>query len=156
MTDVVPPKNGSAEVVDGGIIYTPKDSFRGEETISVVVLTPQGETETVAVTVAVGKEQSIITRWTAPKRLKPGMNWFGPGTFMTNTNQMATVSAECSILQRKVSTNSAPTCTVVAGKEGTYIDVKVYEPTGVEVTISAPAKGKYRPLKETYFYRVNP
>lgn len=156
ITDVTPPKNGSAEVRDGDVIYTPNDKFRGEERIAVQVLTPTGETIETTVVVVVGKEQKIVTDWTAPKRLKPGMNWFGPGTFMTNANQPAKVTATCSILLRKVSDNPPPVCDVVAGKEGTYINVKVYEPTGIEVKITAPKKGKYRPLEQKFLYRVNP
>jgi hypothetical protein len=156
ITSVDPPKNGTAKVVDGDIVYTPKDSFRGEEKITVVVVTPTGDTQDVTVTVAVGKEQKVITRWTAPKKLKPGMNHFGPGTFMTNANQMATVEVNCSIIKRWVSPNPDPKCSVVAGKEGTYIDITVYEPTAVEVVISAPKKGKYAPMEQKYVYRVNP
>jgi hypothetical protein len=156
ITAVDPPKNGTAKVVDGTVIYTPKESFIGEEKISLVVLTPAGDTQDVVVTVAVGKEQKVVTRWTAPKKLKPGMNQFGPGTFMTNAGQIAKVSADCSIIRKWVSPNPSPTCEVLAGKEGTYIDVTVYEPTEVEVTLTAPKKGKYAPLEDTYTYRINP
>jgi hypothetical protein len=156
ITAVDPPKNGTAKVVDGTVIYTPKESFIGEEKISLVVLTPAGDTQDVVVTVAVGKEQKVVTRWTAPKKLKPGMNQFGPGTFMTNAGQIAKVSADCSIIRKWISPNPSPTCEVLAGKEGTYIDVTVHEPTVVEVTLTAPKKGKYAPLEDTYTYRVNP
>ncbi len=156
VTAVDPPQNGTAKVVDGTVIYTPKEGFIGEEKISVAVLTPAGETQDVVVTVAVGKEQKVITRWTAPKKLKPGINQFGPGTFMTNAGQVAKVSADCSIIRKWNSPNPSPKCEVIAGKEGTYIDVSVYEPSVVEVTLTAPQKGKYAPLEETFTYRVNP
>jgi hypothetical protein len=138
------------------VTYTPNDNFRGEDQIAVAVVTPQGQTQQVVVAVGVGKKQKLITQWSAPKRLKQGMNWFGPGTFMTNAHQMATVSADCSALLRVAAGKPAPSCTVIAGKEGTYIDIKVYEPTGIEVTISASKKGKYAPLEEKFFYRVSP
>ena len=156
ITAVDPPQNGTAKVVDGTVIYTPKDSFRGEEKISVVVLTSAGDTQDVVVTIAVGKEQKVVTRWAAPNKLKPGVNHFGPGTFMTNAGQAAKVSADCSIIRKWNSPNPSPTCEVLAGKEGTYIDVTVYEPTLVEITLSAPKNGKYAPLEETFTYRVNP
>lgn len=75
---------------------------------------------------------------------------------MTNAGQQAKVSAKCSILQRRISDNPPPTCSVTVGKEGTFLNVTVFEPTGVEVAISAPKRGKYAPLKDTYFYRVSP
>ena len=156
ITSVDPPGNGTAKVVNGDVVYTPKDGFRGEERLTVEVLTPTGETKDVTVTVAVGKEQKVITRWTAPKKLTAGMNHFGPGTFMTNANQVAEVAVNCTIIKRWVSPNPDPDCTVVAGKEGTYIDVTVYEPTAVEVLITAPKKGKYAPMEQKYVYRVNP
>jgi len=156
ITSVDPPGNGTAKVVNGDVVYTPKDGFRGEERLTVEVLTPTGEIKDVTVTVAVGKEQKVITRWTAPKKFTPGMNLFGPGTFMTNANQVAAVAVNCTIIKRWVSPNPDPECTVVAGKEGTYIDITVYEPTAVEVLITAPKKGKYAPMEQKYVYRVNP
>ena len=156
ITDVEQPRNGTAEVRDGEILYTPDRGFRGEERITVIVTTPEGTTEEVVVKVVVGTEQKVITRWTAPKKLVPGVNRFGPGTFMTNAGQVAKVTAKCSILRRMISDNPPPKCSVIVGKEGTLIDVTVYEPTGIEVTLSAPKKGKYAPLKDTYLYRVSP
>ena len=150
------PKNGTAEIRNGDLIYTPAEDFRGEERISVVIQTPEGTTETVKVTVAVGKEQTLATDWTAPKRLKPGVHQFGPSTFITNANQAAKVSVTCSIIKKWVSPNPAPVCEVVPGKGGTYLSLTVYEPTFVEVTLKAPKKGKYRPMEEKYSYRVNP
>lgn len=156
ITDVEEPRNGTVEIRDGEIIYTPDRGFRGEERISVTVTTPEGTTKQVVLTVVVGSEQKVITRWTAPKTLKVGTNRFGPGTFVTNAGQVATVDVKCSILRRMISDNPPPKCSVIAGKEGTLISLSVYEPTGVEVTLSAPKKGKYAPLDTSYFYRVSP
>jgi len=156
ITDASDPDNGTVEVRDGDVIYTPKPGFIGDETITVIVRTPEGTEQEATVTVSVGKAQTIITKWTAPKKLVNGSNRFGPGTFITNAGQVAKVSAKCSILQKWVSPNPDPVCSVVAGKEGTYINVKVYEPTAVTVMLSAPKKGGYKPMKETYVYRVNP
>jgi len=156
ITDVDPPKNGTAEVRNGDVIYTPDPGFIGEERISVTVVTPTGETQTTVVTVAVGKEQKIITRWTPPKKLVNGMNHFAPGTLMTNAMQPVKVSVKCELILRNISGNPAPKCSVIAGKEGTYISVKAYDPTAVIVTLSAPKKGAYRAFTQELVYRVNP
>lgn len=156
ITDVEEPVNGTADIRNGDVIFTPKPGFIGEETIKVIVRTPEGTEQETTVTVSVGKEQTVITKWSAPKKLVKGTNRFGPGTFITNANQVAKVSAKCTILQKWVSPNPDPVCTVTVGKEGTYINVKVYEPTAVEVVLSAPKKGNYKPMKQSYVYRVNP
>lgn len=156
ITDVEEPVNGTADIRNGDVIFTPKPGFIGDETITVTVRTPEGTDQETTVTVSVGKEQTVITKWSAPKKLVKGTNHFGPGTFITNANQVAKVSAKCSILQKWVSPNPDPVCTVTVGKEGTYINVKVYEPTVVEVMLTAPKKGNYKPMKQSYVYRVNP
>ena len=40
------------------------------------------------------------------------------------------------------------------GKNGTYINMRVYEPTSVIVTMTAPKKGKHLRLDEEFAYRV--
>ena len=40
------------------------------------------------------------------------------------------------------------------GKNGTYINMRVYEPTSVIVTMTAPKNGKHLPLDEEFAYRV--
>ena len=156
ITEVEQPKNGTAEVRDGDVIYTPDPGFIGEERISITVVTPSGETQTTTVTVAVGKEQKNNTRWKAPKTLINGMNYFGPGTLMTNAMNPVRVSVKCELILRIATDNPPPKCSVIPGKEGTYISVKAYDPTAVIVTLSAPATGKYRALKQELVYRVNP
>ncbi len=156
ITSVEEPDNGTVVLRGGDVIFTPTPGFIGEEKITVIVRTPEGTEQETTVTVSVGKEQTVITKWTAPKKLTSGSNRFGPGTFITNANQVAKVSASCSILQKWVSPNPKPVCAITVGKEGTFINVKVYEPTMVEVVLSAPKKGTYKPMKQKYVYRVNP
>ena len=156
ITDVTPVENGKVLISGGDIVFTPEAGFRGIQEITLVVTNPSGVSTEVSVSVKVGKDQVIITNWNAPKRLAPGLTWFGPGTFMTNAGQIAKVGVDCSIIRKWNSPNPSPICEVLAGKEGTYISLKLYEPTLVEVTLTAPKKGKYAPLEETFTYRVNP
>lgn len=155
ITEVEPNRDGRVSVIDDEIAFTPKPGFIGDTVITFTVTTPEGDEQVAEVRVRVGKEQKVITRWSAPKRLKQGANHFGPGTFMTNANQVAKVQVECLRILRNISGQPDPQCSVVVGKEGTIINVKVYEPTAVVVTLTAPKKGKYLPLDEEYLYRVD-
>ena len=154
VTNVEPNDDGKVSVKDGEVVFDPNDGFIGDTEVRFTVVTPDGQEQEAVVTVSVGKEQRIITRWTAPKRLIDGLNKFGPGTFMTNAMQPAEVGVECLRILRINSGKPDPKCSVVVGKDGTYISVKTYEPTAVIVTLSAPTKGKFRPLDEDFVYRV--
>jgi hypothetical protein len=158
ITDVEEPKNGTAEVRNGEVIFTPDPGFRGEERIIVIITTSEGATKEVAVDVVVGKEQKVITRWKAPKSLELGMTRFAPATLKTNANQSATVTASCALLLRLAPADGVvgTRCSVIVNSQGTFIDVDADQPVGVEVLVRAPKKGEYGPLKERYFYRVNP
>lgn len=155
ITSVEPNRDGRVQIVDDELKFTPKPGFIGTTDITFTVTTPAGEDQVAEVSVAVGKEQTVITRWTAPKKLKQGVNRFGPGTFITNANQVAKVEVECLRILRNISGEPDPQCSVVVGKEGTFINVKVYEPTAVVVKMTAPKKGQYLPLDEEYLYRVD-
>lgn len=158
ITDVEEPKNGTAEVRNGEILYTPDPGFRGEERITVIVTTVDGVTKEVTVDVVVGKEQEVTTRWKAPRELSLGMNRFGPATLRTNAQQSATVTASCALLLRMAPADGTggPRCSVIVNSRGTFIDLEADQPIGVEVLVRAPKKGAYGPLKERYFYRVIP
>ena len=156
ITSVEPNRDGRVQIVEEGVRFTPKPGFIGETDVTFTVTKPDGNEQLTEVSVAVGKEQSVITRgWRPPKKLTQGSNHFGPGTFITNAGQEAEVEVECLRILRNVSGEPDPQCSVVVGKTGTFINVKVYEPTAVVVTMSAPSKGKYLPLDEEYLYRVN-
>ena len=156
ITSVEPNRDGRVQIVEEGVRFTPKPGFIGETDVTFTFSKPDGEEQLTEVSVAVGKEQSVITRgWKPPKKLKQGSNHFGPGTFVTNARQVAEVKVECLRILRNVSGKPDPKCSVVVGKTGTFINVKVYEPTAVVVTMTAPKKGKYLPLDEEYLYRVN-
>ena len=156
ITSVEPNRDGRVQIVEEGVRFTPKPGFIGETDVTFTVTKPDGNEQLTEVSVAVGKEQSVITRgWRPPKKLTQGSNHFGPGTFITNAGQVAEVEVECLRILRNISGEPDPQCSVVVGKTGTFINVKVYEPTAVVVTMSAPSKGKYLPLEEEYLYRVN-
>ena len=156
ITSVEPNRDGRVQIVDEGVKFTPKPGFIGETDVTFTVTKPDGEEQLTEVSVAVGKEQSVITRgWKPPKKLKQGSNHFGPGTFITNAGQVAEVEVQCLRVLRNVSGEPDPECSVVVGKTGTFINVKVYEPTAVVVTMTASKKGKYLPLAEEYLYRIN-
>jgi hypothetical protein len=155
ITSVEPNRDGRVQIVNDELKFTPKPGFIGVTEITFTVTTPEGDEQLTEVSVAVGKEQTVVTRWTAPKRLKQGVNRFGPGTFITNANQVAKVEVECLRILRNISGEPDPKCSVVVGKEGTIINVKVYEPTAVIVKMTAPKKGQYLPLDEEYVYRVD-
>ena len=156
ITSVEPNRDGRVQIVDEGVKFTPKPGFIGTTDIAFTVTTPTGVEQPTEVSVAVGKEQSVITRgWRPPKKLTQGSNHFGPGTFVTNAGQVAEVEVECLRILRNVSGKPDPQCSVVVGKTGTFINVKVYEPTAVVVTMTAPKQGRYLPLDEEYLYRVN-
>lgn len=156
VTSVEPNRDGRVQIVDEGVKFTPKPGFIGETDVSFTVTTPEGEEQLTEVSVAVGKEQSVITRgWKAPKKLRPGVNHWGPGTFVTNAGRVAEVDVQCLRILRNISGEPDPKCSVTVGKTGTFINVKVYEPTAVIVTMTAPKKGNYLPLDEEYVYRVD-
>ena len=156
ITSVEPNRDGRVQIVEEGVRFTPKPGFIGETGVTFTVTKPDGNEQLTEVSVAVGKEQSVITRgWKPPKRLKQGSNHFGPGTFITNAGQVAEVEVECLRILRNISGEPDPKCSVTVGKTGTFINVKAYEPTAVVVTMNAPKKGKYLPLNEEYLYRVN-
>ena len=156
ITSVEPNRDGRVQIVEEGVRFTPKPGFIGETDVTFTVTNPDGNEQLTEVSVAVGKEQSVITRgWKPPKKLRQGSNHFGPGTFITNAGQVAEVEVECLRILRNISGEPDPQCSVVVGKTGTFINVKVYEPTAVVVTMTAPKKGKYLPLDEEYLYRVN-
>jgi hypothetical protein len=155
ITDVEPNPDGDVVLDDGDLRFIPKPNFIGETDLTFTVTTPDGDEQRTEVSVAVGKEQSVITRdWSAPDKLKNGSTWFGPGTFVTNAGQVAEVDVECLRTSNNASGKADPQCSVTVGKNGTYINVRVYEPTSVIVTMTAPKKGKYLPLDEEYVYRV--
>lgn len=91
ITSVEPNRDGRVQIVDDELKFTPKPGFIGVTDITFTVTTPEGDEQLTEVSVAVGKEQTVITRWTAPKKLKQGVNRFGPGTFITNANQVAKI-----------------------------------------------------------------
>ena len=155
ITSVEPNRDGRVQIIDDELKFTPKPGFIGTTDVVFTVTTPAGDEQLTEVSVAVGNDQTVITRWTAPKKLKQGSNRFGPGTFVTNANQIVKVEVECLRILRNISGEPDPQCSVVVGKEGTFINVKVYEPTAVVVKMTAPKKGKYLPLDEEYLYRVN-
>ena len=156
ITDVEPNKDGRTQIVDDGLKFTPKPGFIGTTDITFTVTTPSGDEQLTEVSVAVGEEQTVITRgWKPAKRLRPGLNHWGPGTFITNAGQVADVDVQCLRVLRNVSGKPDPKCSVIVGKNGTYISVKVYEPTAVIVTMTAPKKGRYLPLDDEFVYRVN-
>ena len=155
ITSVEPSRDGRVQILDDEIAFTPKPGFIGETVITFTVTTPEGEDRVSTVKVRVGKDQTVVTRWTAPKKLQQGANRFGPGTFVTNANQVAKVEVECLRILRNISGKPDPKCSVVVGKEGTIINVKVYEPTAVIVKLTAPKKGQYLPLDQAYTYRVD-
>ena len=156
ITSVEPNRDGRVQIVEEGVRFTPKPGFIGETDVTFTVTKPDGNEQLTEVSVAVGKEQSVITRgWKPPKKLKQGSSRFGPGTFVTNAGQVAEVDVECLRILRNISGEPDPVCSVTVGKTGTFINVKVYEPTAVVVRMTAPQKGRYLPLDEEYLYRVN-
>ena len=156
VTSVEPNKDGRTQIVDDSIRFTPKPGFIGTTDLVFTVTTPAGEEQLTEVSIAVGKEQSVITRgWKPPTKLTQGSNHFGPGTFITNAGQVADVDVQCLRVLRNVSGKPDPQCSVTVGKTGTFINVKVYEPTAVIVTMTAPKKGRYLPLDDEFVYRVD-
>lgn len=156
ITDVEPTRAGDVVLDRGKVRFTPLPGFIGVTDLTFTVTRPDGTEQLTEVSVAVGKEQVVITRgWKPPKKLRAGSNRFGPGTFVTNAGQVASVGVACLRILRSISGEPDPECSVVVGKTGTFINVEVYEPTAVVVTMNAPKKGKYLPLTEEYLYRVN-
>ncbi|WP_136635757.1 Ig-like domain-containing protein [Pseudooceanicola onchidii] len=55
ISDVSDPANGTVEIVDGKLVYTPDADFNGTDTITYTVTDPDGLTDTATVTVTVGE-----------------------------------------------------------------------------------------------------
>ncbi|WP_370271369.1 Ig-like domain-containing protein, partial [Pseudooceanicola nitratireducens] len=53
VTDVTDPANGSIEIVDGKLVYTPDADFNGTDTVTYTVTDSEGNTDTATVTVKV-------------------------------------------------------------------------------------------------------
>ena len=157
ITSVEDPANGKAVVLDGTVIFTPDPGFRGTEKITVIIVTPNGQTDDVTVEVVVGKTQVVTTNWQPPKKLVLGTNKFAPVKLVTNAKQSAQVTASCSPLLRvaKMDGSGGPRCVVTVNSQGTFIEIEADEPIGVEILVRAPRKGEYGPLRQTYFFRVS-
>ena len=154
ITSVEPNRDGRVRVIEDTVQVTPKPGFIGETNLRINVVTPEGEQQRTVVTVAVGTKQTIITRWTPPRRISEGLTRFGPGTFMTNAGQQARVSVRCERVLKIFTGKPDPKCSVVVGKEGTFIRVRAYETTAVIVKLTAPKRGQYLPLDEEFIYRI--
>ncbi|SFC68507.1 Ca2+-binding protein, RTX toxin-related [Pseudooceanicola nitratireducens] len=53
VTDVTDPANGSIEIVDGKLVYTPDADFNGTDTVTYTVTDSEGNTDTATVTITV-------------------------------------------------------------------------------------------------------
>jgi hypothetical protein len=154
ISSVEKPKNGTAVVEDGSIIYTPKPGFTGTETLNVTLIDRNGEAEQLAVTVQVGTPQVPVRALNLPANVGQGTTVLLKRPVLTNARQIAQATVECRPLLRTKVAGSLDDCRVQYSNGSVSVTVLTSAPIGVRLTLTAPAKGKYTAYNFEKFYRV--
>ena len=143
ITKVDEPRNGTATIEDGSIIYTPKPDFRGTETITVTLVDRDGTIEELDVEIQVGVAQEPVRALNLPGKVGKGTTVLLSKPVLTNAKQFAQATVECRPLLRTKIAGSLDDCRVQFSRGSVSVTVLTNEPIGVRLTLFAPAKGKY-------------
>jgi hypothetical protein len=154
ITKVDDPRNGTAVIEDGSIIYTPKPDFRGTETITVTIVDRNGAVEELDVQIQVGIPQEPVRALNLPNKVGKGTTVLLSKPVLTNAKQFAQATVECKPLLRTKLAGSLDDCRVQYSNGSVSVTVQTDAPLGVRLILTAPAKGKYTAYNFEKFYRV--
>jgi hypothetical protein len=150
ITDVIDPPNGTVELKDGALIYTPDPGFRGTESVTVYITTSDGKVAKETFVVKVGKPANPCT--TLPDALHFGDNVLPRGGAGC---QPVNVSVRCSLLARSLPADGVAYCYAFMDKGRQVIHVMGGQGLGAKLTITGPSSAN-RPeinLSRVYFVR---
>ena len=141
---------GTVEISNGEVIYTPPPGFRGSETFTVLIEDRTGDVVAVPVTVRVGKPANPCA--TAPESLSFGRNVLPAAK---GDCQPVKVRVQCSPMARMLPLGDIARCSVTTSAGRTAVTVAAGDPVVVRLTITAQAT-KDRPqvrIEELYGVR---
>ena len=150
ITNVVDPPNGTVELKNGALIYTPDPGFHGTENVTVFIEAKDGTITKESFVVKVGKPADPCT--TLPDTLHFGDNTLPHGGAGC---QQVRVSARCSLLARSLPADGVAFCYVMMVNGRLVIHIMGGQPLGARVTITGPSSAN-RPkvsLSRVYFVR---
>lgn len=157
ITQVDQPRNGTVEIKDNTVIYTPDPGFIGRDLITAYIKDPAGEIRVVRTAVTTGLEQKPVAPLGLPSSIAPNRTvTLIDHTVRTNADQNARVSAECVALTRMAPAGGFSGCVVTRDGAEVMVTVTGTTPYRVVVTLTAPAKGDYLRYVETRSYTVRP
>ena len=153
ITEVKDPAHGTAVIVDPVTIkYTPDAGYLGNDVVAIVVKDKTGKITTLQETVEVGTPQVVIN-WKAPSKLRAGNNVIVNKVLKTNAGQKANIIVTCGPLLRGKFMDAMADCQVKKSGNKITVWVSGSVPIGADISLSAPAKGKYLELDSHKFLR---
>lgn len=157
ITQVDQPRNGTVEIKDNTVIYTPDPGFIGRDLITTYIKDPAGDVTVVRTSVTTGLEQKPVAPLGLPSSIAPNRTvTLIDHTVRTNADQNARVTAECVALTRMAPAGGFSGCVVTRDGAKVMVTVTGATPYRVVVTLTAPAKGDYLRYVETRSYTVRP
>lgn len=157
VTSVDEPRHGTAEIKDNTVIYTPDPGFIGRDIITAYVKEPTGEITVIRAVVETGREQIPVKSLGLPRSVAPNRTVvLIDHPVVTNAGQQARVRAQCIPLTRIQAAGGFSGCIVTRDGSTVMVTVTGVTPYRVRVTVTAPAKGDYRPYAYSRTYTVRP
>jgi len=150
ITNVVDPPNGTVELKDGAVIYTPDPGFHGTDAVTVFITAKDGTVTKETFEVKVGKPADPCTTL-------PDVLHFGDNTLPHSGSgcQPVRVSVRCSLLARSLPADGVAYCYAMVDNGRTVIHIMGGQALGAKVTITGPSSNN-RPkvsLSRVYFVR---
>ena len=149
ITNVVDPPNGTVELKNGAVIYTPDPGFRGTETVTVFIEAKDGTITKESFVVKVGKPADPCT--TLPDALHFGDNTLPHGGAGC---QPVKVSVRCSLLARSLPADGVAYCYAMMDHGRVVIHVMSGQPLGAKVTITGPSSANLPKVSQSRVYFV--
>ncbi|MCF8558010.1 MAG: hypothetical protein K9G28_10780, partial [Candidatus Nanopelagicales bacterium] len=157
VTSVDPPRNGTAEIKDNTVVYTPDPGFVGREVLISYVKEPSGETVVVRTPVEAGLEQVPVKPLGLPNSITPNRTVdLIDHPVVTNAGQTAKVTARCVPITRMQALGGFSGCMITKDGSTVMVTVTGATPYRVKVSVTAPKKGAYLPYSFTKSYTVRP
>ena len=154
IASVEQPRNGTATIDGGSVVYTPERGFTGTETITITVVSREGVSEDLDVEIQVGVPQEPVRALNLPSKVGAGTTVLLKRPVLTNAKQFAEARVECKPLLRTKVAGSLGECRVQYSRGSVSVTVLTNEPIGVLLELSAPAKGKYAAYEFEKLYLV--
>lgn len=151
------PRNGTVEIKDNTVVYTPDSGFIGRDLITTYIKDPAGDVTVVRTAVTTGLEQKPVAPLGLPSSITPNRTvTLIDHTVRTNADQDARVTAECVALTRMAPAGGFSGCVVTRDGAKVMVTVTGTTPYRVVVTVTAPPKGDYLRYVSTRSYTVRP